>query len=127
MTKWILPFAELLLLICPMAAHAQQPTDYGFGQWLNVTRAQHGLPAVGYDANMTNWAAVNNQHQQAKGMGHHVIAPARRQNSAWNYRDIGTLGAAWMNSPGHRAALLDPTITAYGIAFDGLYWTFNAR
>ena len=104
------------------AAVAGDP--YGFVNWLNATRAQYGLRAVGYDPNLTNWAAQNNAQQNARGMGHFVMGPARRQNSAMgNYASIG---AMWMSSPAHRAALLDPTISFVGIAGAGAYWTFNA-
>jgi hypothetical protein len=57
-------------------------------------------------------------------MGHHVMGPARRQNSAMGtYPNITSM---WMASPAHRAALLDPTIRWIGIAGMGAYWTFNA-
>ena len=39
---------------------------------------------------------------------------------------FANIGSMWMNSPAHRAALLDPTIRAIGIAGLGAYWTFNA-
>jgi uncharacterized protein YkwD len=97
---------------------------YGFLGWLNATRASYGLSAVGYDANLTNWAAMNNNQQAARGMGHFVMGPARRQNAAMGA--FANIGSMWMNSPAHRAALLDPTITAIGIAGLGAYWTFNA-
>jgi uncharacterized protein YkwD len=97
---------------------------YGFLSWLNATRAAYGLPAVGHDPNLSSWAAENNNHQAARGMGHFVMGPARRQNAAFgSYTNIG---AMWMNSPAHRAALLDPTIRWMGIAGLGAYWTFNA-
>ena len=97
---------------------------YGFVNWLNATRAQYGLRPVGYDQNLTNWAAQNNAQQNARGLGHFVMGPARRQNSAMgNYASIGGM---WMASPAHRAALLDPTISFVGIAGAGAYWTFNA-
>ena len=99
-------------------------TPYGFLGWLNATRASYGLSAVGYDANLTNWAAMNNSQQAARGMGHFVMGPARRQNAAMGA--FANIGSMWMNSPAHRAALLDPTITAIGIAGLGAYWTFNA-
>ncbi len=98
---------------------------YGFTTWLNATRAAYGLPAVGYDPNLTNWAAANNEQQAARGMGHFVMGPARRQNAAMGgYPGVETM---WMNSPAHRAALLDPTIRWIGIAGLGAYWTFNAN
>jgi uncharacterized protein YkwD len=96
---------------------------YGFMAWLNATRASYGLGAVGYDENLSNWAAMNNSQQMARGLGHFVMGPARRQNSAAG----GVFpGAMWMASGPHRAALLDPTITWFGIAAAGAYWTFNA-
>ena len=78
--------------------------------------------AVGYDANLSNWAAMNNNQQQAQGLGHFVMGPARRQNSATGGASPARCG--WL--PAHRAALLDPTITWFGIAAAGAYWTFNA-
>jgi uncharacterized protein YkwD len=97
---------------------------YGFLGWLNATRASYGLPAVGHDPNLSSWAAENNNHQAARGMGHFVMGPARRQNAAMG--SFANIGSMWMNSPAHRAALLDPTIRWMGIAGLGAYWTFNA-
>lgn len=104
------------------AAPAGDP--YGFTAWLNATRASYGLPPVGYDPNLSSWANVNNSHQNASGIGHYVMGPARRQNSAMGH--YAGIGAMWMNSPAHRAALLDPSIRWIGIAGMGAYWTFNA-
>ena len=106
----------------PAAAEGGDP--YGFLGWLNATRASYGLPAVGYDANLSNWAAMNNSSNRPRGMGHFVMGPARRQNAAMGA--FANIGSMWMNSPAHRAALLDPTIRAIGIAGLGAYWTFNA-
>jgi uncharacterized protein YkwD len=108
----------------PVVAAAEVGDPYGFLSWLNATRASYGLSAVGYDANLSNWAAMNNDQQAARGMGHFVMGPARRQNSAMGA--FANIGSMWMNSPAHRAALLDPTISAIGIAGLGAYWTFNA-
>ncbi len=106
------------------AATTAAGDPYGFVGWLNATRATYGLSAVGYDANLSNWAAMNNDQQAARGMGHFVMGPARRQNSAMGA--FANIGSMWMNSPAHRAALLDPTISTIGIAGLGAYWTFNA-
>lgn len=97
---------------------------YGFTAWLNGVRAQYGLPAVGYDANLEAWASQNNAQQQYRGIGHFVMGPARRQNSAMG--GFAQIGSMWLSSPAHRAALLDPTIRFIGIAGAGAYWTFNA-
>ncbi len=109
----------------PEAAPAVAYGDpYGFVSWLNSTRASYGLGPVSHDQNLSNWAAMNNNSQMAYGLGHFVMGPARRQNSAMG---AGFPGAMWMGSPAHRAALLDPTITWIGIAAAGAYWTFNAN
>ncbi|HEU5116212.1 MAG TPA: CAP domain-containing protein [Isosphaeraceae bacterium] len=97
---------------------------YGFTGWLNSVRAQYGLPAVGYDPNLESWAAANNAQQNARGIGHFVMGPARRQNCAMG--GFGSIGSMWLASPAHRAALLDPSIRFIGLAGAGAYWTFNA-
>jgi uncharacterized protein YkwD len=107
----------------PVAA-APAADPYGFTAWLNGVRAQYGLPPVGYDPNLSGWAAANNAQQQARGLGHFVMGPARRQNAAVG--SAASIGAQWMNSPAHRAALLDPSIRWIGLAGLGMYWTFNA-
>jgi len=106
----------------PAATYYGDP--YGFLSWLNATRASYGLGPVNYDQNLSNWAAMNNDQQMARGLGHFVMGPARRQNSA---AGGGFPGAMWMASPAHSAALLDPTISWIGIAAAGAYWTFNAN
>jgi hypothetical protein len=104
------------------AAPACDP--YGFTPWLNGVRAQYGLPAVGYDPNLESWAAVNNSHQNSRGLGHFVMGSARRQNSAMG--NFASIGSMWLGSPAHASALLDPTITYIGLSGSGSYWTFNA-
>jgi uncharacterized protein YkwD len=107
----------------PVGDVVPQGDPYGFVNWLNNVRASYGLSAVGHDPNLSNWAAMNNSQQQARGMGHYVMGPARRQNSAMGGSWPGDM---WMASGPHRAALLDPTITWFGIAASGAYWTFSA-
>lgn len=97
---------------------------YGFLNWLNGVRAQYGLGPCSYDGNLEAWAYQNSAAQSARGLGHFVMGPARRQNSAMG--SPATIGSQWMNSPAHRAALLDPSITRIGLAGNGNYWTFNA-
>lgn len=108
----------------PAQAAAPAGDAYGFTSWLNGVRAQYGLPAVGYDPNLEAWAAQNSAQQNARGLGHFVMGPARRQNSAMGH--YASIGAMWLASPAHRAALLDPTIRFVGLAGAGAYWTFNA-
>jgi uncharacterized protein YkwD len=116
------PVAEAAPAQAPAAAYGD---PYGFTAWLNGIRASYGLGAVGYDPNLSSWAAMNNDQQAARGLGHHVMGPARRQNSAMG--GFPGIESMWMASPAHRAALLDPTITWIGIAGAGAWWTFNAN
>lgn len=121
---------EVLAMHLAVAAPVAEPVyvpsgdPYGFTAWLNGVRAQYGLGAVGVDPNLSNWAAMNNGQQNALGMGHHIMGPARRQNSGMGAS--GTVWQMWMASPAHQAALLDPSISMIGIAAGGAYWTFNA-
>ena len=109
----------------PVVSYQYQYGDpYGFTAWLNGVRAQYGRGPVGHDSNLSAWASANNGQQQARGMGHHVMGSARRQNSGMGA--AATVWQMWMASPAHQAALLDPTITMIGIAAGGSYWTFNA-
>ena len=106
-------------------ATAPAGDPYGFTNWLNATRAAYGLPAVGYDPNLSSWAAMNNNQQASHGIGHFVMGTAPRQNSAMG--GFPGVESMWMVSPAHRAALLDPTIRWIGIAGLCAYWTFNAN
>jgi hypothetical protein len=100
---------------------------YGFMALLNTYRAWAGLPPLAYDPDLSAWAAHNNVAQNSYGLGHHVN-PNCCQNSAWNVHDAESVAAAWMQSPGHRANMLNPSISSFGIAYGpGPYWTMNAR
>ena len=97
---------------------------YGFVDWLNATRSGEGLEPVAYDAELSAWAARNNDEQARRGLGHYVTGPARRQNAGRG--PFAAMGPLWMASPPHRDALLDPTIRRAGIAGSGGFWTFNS-
>jgi Cysteine-rich secretory protein family len=100
---------------------------YGFTSILNWYRASAGLAPLAYDYDLSLWAAQNNAEQASRGIGHHVI-PNCCQNCAWNTPDAHSVAQAWMKSRGHRANMLDPSITHVGIAFGpGPYWTMNAK
>lgn len=100
---------------------------YGFAAILNAQRASAGLPPLAYDHNLSAWAAQNNAEQSARGLGH-FINPNCFQNSAWNTPDAPSTADEWMNSPPHRANMLSPSATKFGIAYGpGPYWTLNAQ
>jgi uncharacterized protein YkwD len=118
------PVRQAVAAPAPARPVAPAGDPYGFTNWLNATRASYGLAPVGFDPNLANWAAVNNAQQQARGIGHFVMGPARRQNSGMG--DMASVSSMWLGSPAHSAALLDPSIRWIGIAGLGAYWTFNA-
>jgi uncharacterized protein YkwD len=100
-------------------------TGATFTVWLNATRAAYGVAAVAYDPDLEAWGQRNNAQQAARGLGHYVQGPARRQNSAWG--SYAQIGAMWLGSSAHRSALLDPSIRFVGLAGWAGYWTFNGR
>lgn len=116
------PVQQAMAPTTPMAPAAGDA--YGFTGWLNGVRAQYGLPAVAYDPGLEADARTNSAMQAARGLGHWYMGAARRQNSAMG--GYASIGAMWLASPAHRAALLDPTITRVGLAGLGVYWTFSA-
>jgi uncharacterized protein YkwD len=99
---------------------------YGFLAWLNATRARYGLGAVGWDAAVEADCRQNNFAQAARGMGHWHMGCHRRQNAAAGLSFPG-VEAAWLASPGHASALLDPGISRVAIAWYGAYATFGAN
>jgi hypothetical protein len=100
---------------------------YGFAALLNHYRVAAGLPPLAYDHDLSAWAAQNNAEQSNRGLGHHVN-PNCHQNCAWNAPDAVSVAAEWMNSPGHQANLLAPSLSRFGIAYGpGPYWTMNAQ
>lgn len=107
------------------SAPAAALSDQQFGAWLNSYRASVGLPPVAYDPALAN-AAVNSAEQAKRGMGHHFMGPARRQNAAWSPTGFANVPGMWAANPGHNAALLDPTIRFFGLAGFGANWTFSA-
>lgn len=100
---------------------------YGFANVLNRIRSAAGLRPLAYDSSLSSSARRNNVMQSIRGLGHFVNA-GTAQNSAYNYDDAESVAAGWMNSPGHRANMLSPTASSFGIAFGpGPYWTMNTR
>jgi uncharacterized protein YkwD len=116
--------APMAAQAAPAQAYAVAPSasDPGaFLAWINAVRSRSGLRPVGWDQDMAADAAQNS----ARGFGHFFMGRARRQNAG-----VGQLGAvesAWLQSPAHASAILDPSITAVGLAGVGGVWTFAAR
>jgi hypothetical protein len=118
MTKWILPLAELLLLVCPMAANAQAVDPTGFTEQLNGVRQIRGLAPVAYQPEGVSVSQANNAIQRVRGLGHYVTG-GFGQCAAIGTGDTAGALAMWLNSPPHAAIILSPALTAVGYANDG--------
>lgn len=98
-----------------------------FASILNSIRARAGLPPLAHDPGLSSWASSNNAAMCRRGLGHHVV-PGCSQNCGWNYSDAQQAAQGWLDSPGHRANMLSPSATHFGIAYGpGPYWTLNLR
>ncbi|KAF0675400.1 CAP domain-containing protein [Profundibacterium mesophilum] len=59
--------------------------------------------------------------ERVRGQG--LLACFAAENVAEGYGDLPRVLRAWMASPGHRANILDPRATLFGMARAGDYWT----
>jgi hypothetical protein len=109
------------------AASVPGGDPHGFATVLNGIRTRFGLSPLRYDPDLSAWASRNNAAMCRRGLGHHVV-PGCNQNCGWNYTDPNEVAQGWMDSPGHRANMLNPAATTFGIAYGpGPYWTLNLR
>jgi len=112
---------------------------------LNAFRAASGVAPVSASPSLQRAALWKSGHMLAAAYFQHADPPVGRspadratvcgyvgpvlgENIAEGQRDPAAVMQAWANSPGHRAAMLDPDYTAVGIGVaqrgDGrLYWT----
>lgn len=131
----------------PQTTTAPPPADTSIaGQILalvNNERAKAGCRAVTLDSRLTRAAAGHSQDMAAHDYFSHTsldgrsfvdriratgYTAARSENIAAGQPTPAAVMASWMNSPGHRANILDPTATQMGVASAtggsyGIYWT----
>lgn len=98
----------------------------------NAIRKQHGLPTVATDPTLEK-AALYQAKRMASydkmghsiGWGNDFVSRLRQagihgpaaENVAAGQRNTAAVFEAWMNSPGHRRNMLDPTFRHYGLAW----------
>lgn len=95
---------------------------------INRVRQEHGLGPVTEDPALSAAAQQNDRANNAKGeLGHHVglLNGSRGEITAYASNGESAKQAVdqWLNSPGHRAILLDPNMTKVGISISGDYAT----
>ena len=108
---------------------------------VNAERAKAGLGALQEDALLTRTARMKSQDMHDVGYFDHtrptygtpfqlmksqgVTYRTAGENIAMGYRTPEAVVNAWMNSPGHRANILNASYTKLGVGYvaSGNYWT----
>jgi uncharacterized protein YkwD len=124
------PAAVPLLAPATMAPLEQAVVDL-----TNQARAENGLPPLQVNGALVamaqlqsnNMAQLNEMAHDLPGVAEPTLesrAAAAGYNYAWlgeniafNYPDAPSVVAAWMNSPEHRANILNPNFTDIGVGF----------
>lgn len=108
----------------------------------NAERADAGCDPLRADARLYEAAALHSDDMVERDYFDHVSpdgdGPGERaeragyeswggENIAWGYRDAAAVVEGWMDSPGHRANILNCDFVAIGVgeaaSDDGPYWT----
>ncbi|MGY1802137.1 CAP domain-containing protein [Blastococcus sp. SYSU D00922] len=108
---------------------------------VNAERAAAGCGALSADAGLANVARAHSADMRDRGFFDHVnldgLDPfdraeragltARAENIAWGQRSAAEVMDSWMNSPGHRANILNCGLTRLGVGVaegsGGPWWT----
>ncbi|MEM6311476.1 MAG: CAP domain-containing protein [Pseudomonadota bacterium] len=122
-------------------ASATPPNDLNrrAAQAINALRAENRRVPLVYSAQLNRAARMHaadmNRRQVMSHTGRDGSTPANRatragyrwcriaENVAFGQPDLATVLQAWVKSPGHRRNMLDLTVSEFGIAKVGAYWT----
>ena len=103
-------FIAVVLVVSTVRA---QDDPSGFVPLLNQARAQRGLAPVRHDPQAVAVAAINNQHQLARGLGHWHTGNMG-QVAAVGMADARAALDAWTGSPSHAALIYAPDLVSVG-------------
>ena len=106
---------------------------------VNQERAIHNLNLLSWDDRLFSAARDHSEDMVANGYFSHTSldgrTPGQRildagyywntygENIAYGYPTPVSVVNAWMNSPGHRANILNPSFCDLGVGFSGYFWT----
>lgn len=108
---------------------------------VNEIRSGYGLSALSINTRLSEIARMKSQDMHDKGYFSHtsptygspfdmmkqfgITYRTAGENIAMGYRTPQAVVDGWMNSPGHRANILNTTFTSIGVGYvaDGNYWT----
>ena len=79
---------------------------------VNRERESHGLKPVVWDGNMVLFSRKHTMRQCSSGMFH--SGGGYNENVAMGQPDVPAVMNTWMHSSGHRANILNPSVTRYG-------------
>ncbi len=106
----------------------------------NAERAQVGCGAVHLDDRINAAAQAHSEDMLANNYFSHTgldgssfadrlrragYPDPRSENIAMGYTNAASVMTGWMNSPGHKANILDCSAKAMGLGLAGTYWTQN--
>ena len=124
----------LLLLWAPRASAAPSPVDELLAM-VNAERAAAGVPPLALRADLSDLAGAWSVSMAATGVLAHndayfssdvrrQIGPGARAENVAYAGDVASVHRVLMDSPPHRANLLDARMTVFGIGavFDGRLW-----
>lgn len=119
-----------------LSSHEKEVVDL-----VNEQRSKHGLKPLKVSAELSRIARLKSQDMSDKRYFSHtsptygtpfqmmkdfgVKYKSAGENIAMGQRTPTEVVTAWMNSPGHRANILNPNYGKIGVGFvsDGYYWT----
>jgi uncharacterized protein YkwD len=100
--------------------------------YTNAARARNGLPALRSNSRLMEAARIHAEQMASYQRSEHTISGAQyptmqsrlqavgydyrsaAENVAWNQQNAQSAVNSWMNSSGHRANILDPSLTEMG-------------
>jgi uncharacterized protein YkwD len=107
------------------------PIEQNIIECTNAERARHGLPALEVDQQLMESAR---QHATWMTLNQRMVHTSRpvAENIAMGQPDSQQAVRSWMNSPGHRANILNPGhgrigVAAYRTVAGTIYWCQQFR
>lgn len=133
-TLAVIPAALLGMVMVASPAQAAAPTTIQLQTdivyWTNQWRVKVGCAKLRLDANIARAARNHSAYMAKTGTFSHVgsggstfvvrvkaagYASPLSENIAWGYRDGAAVVTAWMNSPAHRANIVNCKAKAFGV------------
>ncbi|MCH8829144.1 MAG: hypothetical protein IID45_06155 [Planctomycetes bacterium] len=119
--------------------HSLTKVEAEVWELVNAARSSYGLTPLRHDWRLSAAARDHSQQMSRTGNFSHTSwvadkfsfierarifgTSANSENIAWDGGGAQSVVNMWLNSPGHRANMLDPNSTTIGIGHSDVYWT----